>query len=49
VDFLIFQSVTSGAAPVPFSTVRFYLDPISLEPLGDPVVPVFGPELYSGP
>jgi hypothetical protein len=49
VDFLVFQAVANSSTPVPFSTVRFYLDPVTLAPLGDPVVPAFGPELYSGP
>ena len=49
VDFIVLRPVPPNTVPVPFSTVRFYLEPETLEPLGDPVVPAFGPELYSGP
>jgi hypothetical protein len=32
--------------PVPFSTARFYFDPVTLDPLGDPIV---NTELYPRP
>lgn len=45
VDFIIENEIAVGQA-VPFSTARFYFDPVSLELFGDPIIST---ELYPRP
>jgi len=46
VDFLTEAVVGSSGVLVPFSTVRFYFEPVTLDPLDDPIVST---ELYPRP
>jgi hypothetical protein len=49
VDFLVEGPIEDSTSPVWWSTVRFYLDPVTGQRLGDPEIPVPGPVLYPFP
>ncbi|MBZ0267449.1 hypothetical protein K8I85_04790, partial [bacterium] len=49
VDFLTMAVAGGGGVPVPFSLVRFYLNPVTLELVTAPIVSAEGGELFPWP